>query len=192
MRRSGSPPQTSPSRSITSDTSPYLAPQRISALPQAPRRVRRLRSPGRSMGWRLTGWCHRPAASAPRPASMAKTICSPRSTSDRRWRSSFQPFLPGPAVPGVRSLLPTSCLTPQRIPTGAQRHSLQVHHHPVHLSHAGGFVRYASHLTAVAVLGDTGTSSADAYHNSVFSGTCWRSSIASVVAPLWRVLGGMR
>jgi len=56
----------------------------------------------------------------------------------------------------------------------------------------GGLVPFASHLTAVAILGDTGTSSADAYHNSVFSGTCWRSSIASVVAPLWRVLGGMR
>ena len=60
------------------------------------------RSPGRSMGWRLTGWCHRPAAPAPTPASMAKTICSPRSTPDRRWRSSFQPILPGPTVPGVR------------------------------------------------------------------------------------------
>ena len=33
---------------------------------------------------------------------MAKTICSPRSTPDRRWRSSFQPILPDPTVPGVR------------------------------------------------------------------------------------------
>jgi 6-methylsalicylate decarboxylase len=92
--------------------------------------------------------------------------------------------LPGPTVPGVAPFAADFLLDTTRAAYLLVRNGIR-HKYPnirFILSHAGGFVPYASHRMAVAIMGDTGRSPADSLDD--FSSFYFDTALSSSAAAL--------
>ncbi|MEB3031413.1 amidohydrolase family protein [[Mycobacterium] nativiensis] len=92
--------------------------------------------------------------------------------------------LPGPAVPGVVPFAADFLLDTTRAAYLLVRHGIRRKYPRIRfiLSHAGGFVPYASHRMAVAITGDTGASPADSLDD--FAGFYFDTALSSSAAAL--------
>ncbi len=92
--------------------------------------------------------------------------------------------LPGPTVPGVAPFAADFLLDTTRAAYLLVRNGIRRKYPNIRfiLSHAGGFVPYASHRMAVAILGDTGRSPADSLDD--FSGFYFDTALSSSAAAL--------
>lgn len=92
--------------------------------------------------------------------------------------------LPGPTVPGVPPFAADFLLDTTRAAYLLVRNGIRRRYPNIRfiLSHAGGFVPYASHRMAVAILGDTGRSPADTLDD--FSGFYFDTALSSSAAAL--------
>ncbi|MCV7228329.1 amidohydrolase family protein [Mycolicibacterium komossense] len=92
--------------------------------------------------------------------------------------------LPGPVVPGVLPFAADFLLDTTRAAYLLVRNGIRRKYPNIHfiLSHAGGFVPYASHRMAVAIMGDTGRSAADSLDDfaSFYFDTALSSSYAAL------------
>ncbi|OBK87815.1 amidohydrolase [Mycolicibacter heraklionensis] len=92
--------------------------------------------------------------------------------------------LPGPAVPGVAPFATDFLLDTTRAAYLLVRNGIRRRYPKIRfiLSHAGGFVPYASHRMAVAIMGDTGRSPADSLDDfaSFYFDTALSSSAAAL------------
>ncbi|MBK5249812.1 MAG: amidohydrolase [Actinomycetales bacterium] len=96
--------------------------------------------------------------------------------------------LPGPTVPGVLPFAADFLLDTTRAAYLLVRNGIRRRYPSIRfiLSHAGGFVPYASHRMAVAVISDTGRSAADSLDDfsSFYFDTALSSSAAALPTPL--------
>lgn len=92
--------------------------------------------------------------------------------------------LPGPAVPGIAPFAADFLLDTTRAAYLLVRNGIRRRYPKIRfiLSHAGGFVPYASHRMAVAIMGDTGRSPADSLDD--FSGFYFDTALSSSAAAL--------
>ncbi|MGV0039971.1 amidohydrolase family protein [Mycobacterium colombiense] len=92
--------------------------------------------------------------------------------------------LPGPTVPGVLPFAADFLLDTTRAAYVLVRNGIRQKYPNIRfiLSHAGGFVPYASHRMAVAIMGDTGRSPADSLDD--FSGFYFDTALSSSAAAL--------
>ncbi|HEX4558194.1 MAG TPA: amidohydrolase family protein [Mycobacterium sp.] len=92
--------------------------------------------------------------------------------------------LPGPAVPGVAPFAADFLLDTTRAAYLLVRNGIRGKYPNIRfiLSHAGGFVPYASHRMAVAIMGDTGRSLADSLDD--FSSFYFDTALSSSAAAL--------
>ncbi len=92
--------------------------------------------------------------------------------------------LPGPEVPGVLPFAADFLLDTTRAAYLLVRNGIRQRYPniPFILSHAGGFVPYASHRMAVAILSDTGRSPADSLDD--FAGFYFDTALSSSAAAL--------
>jgi predicted TIM-barrel fold metal-dependent hydrolase len=92
--------------------------------------------------------------------------------------------LPGPTVPGVAPFAADFLLDTTRAAYLLVRNGIRREYPNIKfvLSHAGGFVPYASHRMAVAIMGDTGTSRADTLDD--FAGFYFDTALSSSAAAL--------
>ena len=92
--------------------------------------------------------------------------------------------LPGPTVPGVPPFAADFLLDTTRAAYLLVRNGIRRKYPNIRfiLSHAGGFVPYASHRMAVAIMGDTGRSPADSLDD--FSGFYFDTALSSSAAAL--------
>jgi predicted TIM-barrel fold metal-dependent hydrolase len=92
--------------------------------------------------------------------------------------------LPGPAVPGVAPFAADFLLDTTRAAYLLVRNGIRRKYPNIRfiLSHAGGFVPYASHRMAVAIMGDTGRSPSDTLDD--FSGFYFDTALSSSAAAL--------
>jgi predicted TIM-barrel fold metal-dependent hydrolase len=92
--------------------------------------------------------------------------------------------LPGPTVPGVAPFAADFLLDTTRAAYLLVRNGIRREYPNIKfvLSHAGGFVPYASHRMAVAIMGDTGASPADTLDD--FAGFYFDTALSSSAAAL--------
>ena len=92
--------------------------------------------------------------------------------------------LPGPAVPGVAPFAADFLLDTTRAAYLLVRNGIRRRYPNIRfiLSHAGGFVPYASHRMALAIMGDTGRSPADSLDD--FAGFYFDTALSSSWAAL--------
>ncbi len=92
--------------------------------------------------------------------------------------------LPGPTVPGVAPFAADFLLDTTRAAYLLVRNGIRRKYPNIRfiLSHAGGFVPYASHRMAVAITGDTGRSPADSLDD--FAGFYFDTALSSSAAAL--------
>ncbi|OHV04429.1 amidohydrolase family protein [Mycobacterium talmoniae] len=92
--------------------------------------------------------------------------------------------LPGPTVPGVMPFAADFLLDTTRAAYLLVRNGIRRRYPNIRfiLSHAGGFVPYASHRMAVAIMGDTGASPADSLDD--FAGFYFDTALSSSAAAL--------
>lgn len=92
--------------------------------------------------------------------------------------------LPGPAAPGVPPFAADFLLDTTRVAYLLVRNGIPARHPNIRfiLSHAGGFVPYASHRMAVAITADTGRSPADVLDD--FAGFYFDTALSSSAAAL--------
>lgn len=92
--------------------------------------------------------------------------------------------LPGPAVPGVLPFAADFLLDTTRAAYLLVRNGVRTRYPNIRfiLSHGGGFVPYASHRMAVAIMGDIGRSPADSLDD--FSGFYFDTALSSSAAAL--------
>ena len=100
--------------------------------------------------------------------------------------------LPGPAVPGVPPFAADFLLDTTRAAYLLVRNGIvrRYPHIKFILSHGGGFVPYASHRMAVAIMGDTGRSPADSLDD--FAGFYFDTALTSSAAALPTLLAFAR
>jgi predicted TIM-barrel fold metal-dependent hydrolase len=96
--------------------------------------------------------------------------------------------LPGPAVPGVPPFAADFLLDTTRAAYLLVRNGIRRKYPNIKfiLSHAGGFVPYASHRMAVSIMGDTGRSPADSLDD--FSSFYFDTALSSSAAALLTLL----
>jgi 6-methylsalicylate decarboxylase len=92
--------------------------------------------------------------------------------------------LPGPTVPGVPPFAADFLLDTTRAAYLLVRNGIRTHYPKIRfiLSHAGGFVPYASHRMAIAITADTGRSLADVLDE--FAGFYFDTALSSSAAAL--------
>jgi predicted TIM-barrel fold metal-dependent hydrolase len=92
--------------------------------------------------------------------------------------------LPGPPVPGIAPFAADFLLDTTRAAYLLVRNGVRRHYPNIRfiLSHAGGFLPYASHRMAVAITGDTGSSPTDSLDD--FSGFYFDTALSSSAAAL--------
>lgn len=92
--------------------------------------------------------------------------------------------LPGPVIPGVLPFATDFLLDTTRAAYLLVRNGIRRKYPNIRfiLSHAGGFVPYASHRMAVAIMGDTGRSAADSLDD--FAGFYFDTALSSSAAAL--------
>lgn len=100
--------------------------------------------------------------------------------------------LPGPAVPGVAPFAADFLLDTTRAAYLLVRNGIRRRYPNIRfiLSHAGGFVPYASHRMAVAIMADTGASPADSLDD--FAGFYFDTALSSSAAALPTLLAFAR
>ena len=117
-------------------------------------------------------------------AKRGKTICSPRSTRAPRWCSSIRPTCPDRRCPVCCHGRRTFCSTRLEPHTSLVRNGIRSKYPNIRfiLGHAGGFVPYASHRMALAIMADTGRSPADSLDD--FSSFYFDTALSSSAAAL--------
>lgn len=100
--------------------------------------------------------------------------------------------LPGPSVPGIAPFVADFLLDTTRAAYLLVRNGVRRRYPNIRfiLSHAGGFVPYASHRMAVAIMGDTGRSPADVLDD--FAGFYFDTALSSSAAALPTLLAFAR